>query len=125
MKEATIYYSRTPHPSESKYWGKKYSPIHHGDKKSVTMKSGFFKTYWRRMPVKEYVDDKKLEASLNKIYAKYNEYKSNPYSSDNKGQHIIKEKSVHHTTMSVEDVIKVGKTYYVVAGQGFKRLKLV
>jgi len=125
MKEAIIYYSRTPHPSESKYWGKKYLAIHHGNTKSTTIKSGFFKTYWRRMPVKEYVDEKNIQASLEKIFSKYNQYKSNPYSTENKGQHIIKNKSVHHTTMSVEDVIKVGKTYYVVAGQGFKRLKLI
>jgi len=126
MKEATIYYSKTPHPSHgSKYWEGRYSAMHHGKGKIITLKENFFRTYWRKMPIKEMVNENKLDSSLETIFAKYNDYSTNPYSSENNGQRIIKEKGVHHTSMSVEDVVKVGKTYYVVAGLGFKKLKLI
>jgi hypothetical protein len=123
MRKATIYYNRLPHPMENDYWNKKYNDVHFSEKDTVTLKIGFFRHYWRKMPIKEEVDTLNLNESLEKIFAKYNQYDKNPYSSENNGQHIIKEKDVLHTSMMVGDVIKV-KDYYIVASVGFKKLIL-
>lgn len=124
MTKAIIYYNRLPHPYLNKYWNKKYSDVHFSDKKTVTLKIGFFRHYWRKMPIKEEVNKLHLYDSLEKIFAKYNNYETNPYSAENNGQKIIKQKDVLHTSMMVGDVIKVEDDYYIVGSVGFKKLIL-
>lgn len=125
-KEARTYYSKTPHPSYGgDYWADRYKAIHWGNAKTITLKENFFRKYWRKMPVKEMVDTDNLIQSLENIYAKYNDYSTNPYSAENNGQKIVKDKDVGHTSIMVGDIIKVGKTPYIVGGMGFKKVRFV
>jgi len=125
MKEAIIYYSKTPHPSYNEYWDTKYHDVHFShDDKPISLKRGFFTHYWRKLPIKEKVDSSKLRPEMERLFEKYNLYHSNPYSSENNGQHIIRDLGVH-TSMSVEDIIKIGNTYYMVAPEGFRKIRFV
>lgn len=81
------------------------------------MKRSFFDKFWVEMPVREYVDEDNLLRSLEGIFRRYNDSRTNPYSGE-EGQRIIREKGVH-TSMSVEDVVKVRDTYYMVVDIGF------
>lgn len=117
MKAEIFYYTNEiPHPAENKYWGSIYKIIHYREEPSpFSIKVGFFKRYWRKLPVKEdihSINDFEL------IFKKYN--LNNPYSSVD-GQRIIKEYKTH-TSMSIGDVIKVNNTYYMVSNLGFRKL---
>jgi len=92
------------------------------EKDRVFVSRGFFRKNWVELPYKEKVVSKTLRADLESIFAKYN-MGSNPLSSQ-KGQDFLKMNGLHHTSMSVGDVIKAGHRYFIVANRGFKRLVL-
>lgn len=58
---------------------------------------------------------------LDAIFDMFNR-ESNPLSTD-AGQERIRTMNASHTSMSVGDIIKIRKTCYMVAGEGFKKLK--
>lgn len=77
-----------------------------------------FKEEYVKLPKNE------SETDLEEIYTKYNQYSTNPYSEENdEGQKTIKSLGLHHTSMSVGDIIKTPKGYYAVANFGFKKIK--
>lgn len=122
--KAEILYVNMPHPVENEIAGKIWKQTHYDENiQMVEMPIGFFRTYYRTLPIKEEI--KNLN-DLEKIYAKYNNYSSNPYSSDNDpGQPVIKKLGVRHTSMSIGDAVKVEGKYFIVCGIGFKRLELI
>jgi len=120
MKKAKIFYytNKLPHPSTNKIWGKIYNEIHfNSDTKPVSIPIGFFKRYWRVLPIQENITS---TSDIEEIFTKYNI--NNPYANP-EGQRIIKEYNTH-TSMSVGDIIKVGSRYYIIAGEGFKKVVL-
>jgi len=120
--DATLYYINQP--MESKIWHGIIMQIEFDSPSSITMPKGFFRSYYRILSKKELVNPKEIEESLEKIFFKYNQYSINPLATP-KGQSILKGKGIRHTSMSVGDVIRVEKQYYIVAGEGFSKLKLV
>lgn len=114
-----IYYSNTPHPSEDIYWSSKYSEIHHNYKSesnTITLSRSYFNKHWVKLPLPEPSTD------LEHIFYKYNMITTNPYSSENGGQHHIRNSGAHHTSMSVDDIINIDGTFFICAGFGFLKI---
>ena len=125
-----IFYADLGHPSENKRYEEFYSKIHFlsagKDVEVIEVPKGYFRMFWRKLPIHEPFNHK-MDANkqLERIFAKYNLYSSNPYSSDNDpGQTMIHARGVHHTSMSIGDVIRVGDTNYIAVAEGFKKLVL-
>jgi hypothetical protein len=123
-KEARIFYSKTPHPTQDEYWNKKSLEVHFGDEQNeqreIEIKKSFFNEHWVELPLKMEIDDES-ESSFEKIFAIFNDYNLNPLSHQNGGQDIVK-KLKTHTSMSVEDIIEVNGNFYITVGQGFKKI---
>lgn len=127
MKQATIYYyidfdPRIPNLKDI------YDTVRLGRKTGhgiVRVKKGVWTQNWRMLPKKESVSAN-LKLSFEKLFAEYNNYKVNPYSSENDvGQTTLKKLGLDHTSMSVGDVIRVDNRYWMVADTGFKMIKFV
>lgn len=125
--EARIFYGNTPHPSLNKSWGNNvYKKIHYNDENVdvIDMPTYMFRKYYRMLPQKETVNSSDVERSLERIYMKYNLSDKNPLATDS-GQAILKSKGLRHTSMMIGDVVKFDNKYYIVAGHGFLKMRLV
>ena len=130
MKQAEIYYVDLPHPSESKIADDMYFLIHGCNRdeiKLLPIKYSFFAKHWKKLPKKEQVTEEEVrDKEFDRLFAKYNHYDTNPYSSDNDpGQKILKRLNLHHTSMSIGDMIKVGNKFFIVASIGWRQIKQV
>lgn len=61
--------------------------------------------------------------NLEELFARFNSNK-NPLSST-EGQRLLKEMDVHHTSMSIGDMVRIGKDYYVVCLVGFRKAEFI
>ena len=127
--KAEIYYIDMPHPTMSRDARILWRELHTYDDsdEDVVLKYSYVKQFLTKLPKKEIVTDEEFgNLDFDRIYAKYNNYATNPYSSDNDaGQKTLKRLKVRHTSMSVGDMLKINKRFYVVANRGFKRVKFV
>lgn len=118
-----------PHPTMSRDARILWRELHTYDDsdEDVVLKYSYVKQFLTKLPKKEIVTDEEFgNLDFDRIYAKYNNYATNPYSSDNDaGQKTLKRLKVRHTSMSVGDMLKINKRFYVVANRGFKRVKFV
>ena len=64
----------------------------------------------------------KLNKTNERIFHHLNFEETNPLGSVD-GQDWIRSVGLHHTSMSVGDVVKRGNSYYVVMKEGFKKIK--
>jgi len=114
-----IFYNVLPHPSVAQ--GDLYYKIQFGERKTMNMPIGVFKTYWRKMPEKEILTTEPLSYQFERLFGKYNSYKFNPLSNHNDpGQKKVKKSGAKHTSMMVGDIFKVKGKYYIVSSVGFK-----
>lgn len=129
MKKINIYYNSLGHPSEMDKDGVNlYDRIHLNKYNSVlqfSLDKNLFSKWWYLINSEDfdeksiqYVDNYKI---LNNIFYRYNNYNTNPLSS-NEGQNKIKNSPVQHTSMSVGDIIQINKKYYIVSNFGFKEV---
>lgn len=125
FKRAKIIYCKNPHPTMDKEFGSRYYEMHHGTENTIfIVAKEFFEKYWVDMDEEEYIEsDADVKTELEKIFAKYNQYGSNPLSADNGGQDKVRSKGVH-TSMSIGDMIEVDGQTYMVASTGFKKVKI-
>ena len=123
---AKIFYSINPHPSEDKWWADHfYRPLHEReDEKPMEVQFTKFNHYWKLMRYQNVAGDD-VKVVLEKLFALYNDAGSepNPLSSD-EGQNRVRASGTHHTSMSVGDVVYLKGKYWIVAGVGFKELKV-
>ncbi len=122
MKAEIYYGDLPPHPSET-HWHELVTEILLGDT-SVAMPIGFFRTYYRKLPIVEEIEDR--SRGREKLFSKYNQSATNPYSSDNDpGQTMLHQAGARHTSMLVGDVIRIHKIYYMVGATGFRRVRFI
>ena len=121
-----LFYASLPHPQELNLGGI-YDEVYGYKKRRgtspITIPKNVFQKYWSQVPIKERIKRTiSLNDELERLFMKYNLDAINPLATP-KGQEIVK--SIHkHTSMSVGDVIQIGKSKRIVANRGFKKLFL-
>ena len=125
--KAEIYYIDMPHPTMSRDARELWKELHTYDSsdRDVVLKYSYVKQLLTKLPKKESVTSTEIDnLDFDRIFAKYNDYTRNPYSSDNDvGQKTLKRLKVRHTSMSVGDMLKINNIFFVVANRGFKIVK--
>ncbi len=125
--QASIYYCVGNHRDESfakniydkTFFSRDEEPI------NITVTKDDVEKFWVKMPITEtlVVDD--IDRALNHLFAKYNTYSNNPYSDENdEGQTMLRSSGAHHTSMSVNDLICIDNTYYIVKNHGFEAITI-
>ena len=116
---AKIYYAKL-----DKLWNKRklYSRIERASdisgtpKKFIIIKHKQFRKLWRPVDTSK-TQGKTTSQKLERIWEKYNIGKT--YIKTPAGQQMIKQKGVGHSSMSIGDMVKLGKTHYVASTIGW------
>jgi len=126
MVKAEILYANLDHPSVGSKLNKKmYEQIHLVQPRLLVMPIGYYRKHYNKLPLKEDINTNlPIMPQLEKLFHKYNA-DSNPYDYYNTpGQDALKQIGVRHTSMSIGDIIKVGKNRYIVLSRGFGNVVL-
>ncbi len=85
-----------------------------------------FREHWKKLPITiDYDPALSKEQNFNKVFEVLNiggKYHGNPMSKPDK-QSWLRMNGVRHTSMSMGDIIQIGKEYWITAGIGFTKLK--
>jgi len=127
-KSQIFYAKHMIDPRDSEYDEKIYSELHFSDsEKPVVMKRSYFDEKYGQLFTQEQV--KKIPEDLEVIFSKYNSDSRNPIATPT-GQESIKSRGIHHTSMSIGDVVRVVRSgnkpddYFITANVGFRKLIL-
>ena len=89
----------------------------------TTLKKSWLGKYWKIVSYESV--DAENDESMEGLFAQYNDDgyggKKNPLATP-AGQAHIRSLGVRHTSMSVGDIIRFGKNFYIVADHGFKKI---
>jgi hypothetical protein len=122
---AKIYYSLFTDPRDDEWWYLNiYKRVHYDEDDSpIIIPTAKFSHYWKLMTT--YGTDGEVEAVLNRMFALFNDGLDipNPLGTP-EGQVKVKQSGTHHTSMSVGDVIGLKDKLWIVAGVGFRELRL-
>lgn len=112
--KASIYYNPFEHPNSSERADALYWLVRNNDG-ILPLSKNYFKK-WRFMGYEEVDQNKDLQKELERLFHKYNT-ENNPLGTM-QGQKKVRELQAH-TSMSVQDIIKIGDAYFMVAPFGF------
>lgn len=126
--KADIFYSTMPHPSEDEWFGSVfYSKVRSHETPEggvVKFPKAKFARYFKKMASFEVKDDS--SASLERLWEVFNDASdegANPLGTP-EGQAKVRASGTHHTSMSVGDVVKIGRKLHVAVSVGFARMVL-
>lgn len=91
------------------------------DRRTVT-EAEFKENYSLMFTLPEVVRSEGDLSIAEEMFSVFNDYTRNPLSVENGGQTIVRESKTAHTSMSVGDIVVVGKTPYIVKNEGFEML---